>query len=122
MKYNVRFATEEEEKKAWIDLEAWGYEFVYEDYMPTTFIVVGEGASWVFFEWLNGNTVCIHMMAEPAHRGKWFTRHVYQGILYAAELMGVKRIYTVADEGADVVAYVKRLKWKQDEIGWYRDV
>ena len=81
--------------------------------------MVGDKKAFVWFEWLDEFTLSMHFCANPEHRKKWLTKHVYNGLYYALEFLGAKKVYVIANKNKDVIRYVERLGWFKDEVGYY---
>lgn len=100
-------------------IEEWGYPHNTQEYNPIGMIDLGHGCAYVWFELIDDGCLLIHACSNPKHRGKWLTRRSYDGILWAAELLGAQTIFMLAKERPDIESIVRRLGWQQCEIGWY---
>lgn len=108
---------------AWELIQDWGHPVAVEDFGECVMFRVGDDAAFFWFEWLTDVDVLLHMAAAPSSRGLFFTRHVLQGMYWAAELFGAVNLWVVTDL-RDVNEYVQRLGWEHDEAmqGWYKRI
>lgn len=115
----LRFAKQSEYDRASSDLLAWGMGRTLADYNNVTLIEVGSSVAWVWFEWIDVDMLAVHLAANPNHRKTWFTKHVYTGIKYAAELMGASHIYALVCSNDEMMNYCQRMGWVEEDTGWY---
>lgn len=108
-----------EHETAWKTIKSWNYpcNMAFENYV---IISIGDIA-YVWFEFASAENLVMHACCSPDHKGKWFTKRTYHGIIWTAELLGAKKIFMVGKD-KHLIDYVKRLGWQYDPIGWYIDV
>lgn len=111
------------ERWRWLDdLREWGYP-IAEEYANVVLMEVGDRDAWIWFEVIEGGAALVHLCARPSRRGKWFTRHVRDGIRWSAELLGLTRVYFIDNGYNEKVAdYVERLGWVKFKNGYYLEV
>lgn len=84
-------------------------------------IAIGDGAAYVWFEYITTTDLLLHMAADPQHRGRFLNKRTIQGVYWAAELLGADRLWVITDI-ASVNNYVKRCGWTLDTAGWYKRI
>ena len=123
MQYTLRLLNKDSHDKAWERIEEWAYPFDQGDFTEVVMVEVGDGDAYFWFEWLTYNDLLLHMAADPASRGRFFTRRTQEGLYWAAELLGADVLWVVT-EIESVNDYVKRLGWEHEPSvqGWYKRI
>lgn len=106
--------------KAWDTMGEWGYSWSRDEY-EDHFMVDVSGKGFLWYEWIDRRTTAVHMACNPSFKRRFLSRHMLEGMMWAAELMGVKRIYSLSDSD-EINRYLVRLNWSKDEIGYFINV
>lgn len=120
----VRFATLEYDT-ARDDLIAWAYHKDLDYYDKPILVVLerggfgGERVAWMWFEMMRDQAAAMHICVHPEHKGKFWSRHVSDSLVWIMELLGLTKLYALDSANDSVIDYVQRLGWQNDSIGWY---
>lgn len=123
-RYRLIFVTEEHHEEAFRYMALEGYPWDDSEYYHVTMIRVMYGeetAGWIWFDWADAQTAGLHVCIGDEHRGRVASRRVFDKILFAAEMMGIRRVYALAGL-TDARKYVERLGWSCDDIGYFVDI
>ena len=126
--YRLIYAHQSEHREAFRDISRWGYPYDRDEYLEhITMIRVEPSAGWIWLEWFddlydeNKHCCIMHLCIRPGHRGLAINRRTIERLYAAVSLMGAHKLYTISND-PQIVGLAKRAGWRQDSIGWYKDV